>query len=410
MSGKFLGCKRNTLAYRRVRRRRQKMKVQRIAKPLLLVAAWYCLASPASAADTLKIGVIAPLTGGGAPWGMAAAEAPKILAAEINAKGGLDVGGKKYTVQVIAYDDHYKAADAVAAYNRLVRQDGVQYMIIHTSAAAMALKRNVEDDKVVALTGAYSAKALDANTRYMFRIYSTSADYLPSLVGWLKEQHKAGTVAIINPNDETGWDQTQLSAKVFNAQGYRILGKDLYERNQKDFQPLFTKVMAQKPDMIDLGSTAPATAGLMIRQLRELGYKGLIVKTGGAGPKEIVAGAGKASAEGMISMLYVDPTNVGYQRIAAAYKRTVGQEPNEMLLPLYDAFNVMLHAIQKAGDVQDTPKVAAAFAKALPMQSIQGDTLTLGGKSTIGADQQIMTVTYIGAIRDGRPVVVGKVR
>lgn len=387
-----------------------KMKIQRIVKPLLLVTACYSLASTASAADTLKIGVIAPLTGGGAPWGMAAAEAPKILAAEINAKGGLDVGGKKYTVQVIAYDDHYKAADAVAAYNRLVRQDGVKYMIIHTSAAAMALRRNVEDDKVVALTGAYSAKVLDANTRYMFRIYSTSADYLPSLVGWLKGQHKAGTVAIINPNDETGWDQTQLSEKVFNAQGYRILGKDLYERSQKDFQPLFTKVMGQKPDMIDLGSTAPATAGLMIRQLRELGYQGLIVKTGGAGPKEIVAGAGKTSAEGMISMLYVDPRNVGYQRIAAAYKQSVGQEPNEMLLPLYDAFNVMLHAIQKAGDVQDTPKVAAAFAKALPMQSIQGDTLTLGGKSTIGADQQIMTVTYIGAIRDGQPVVVGKVR
>ena len=66
-------------------------------------------------AQTVKIGVIAALTGGGAPWGIAAAEGTKIAAAEINAKGGLDVGGKKHKVEVIAYDDQYKAADAVAA-------------------------------------------------------------------------------------------------------------------------------------------------------------------------------------------------------------------------------------------------------------------------------------------------------
>lgn len=382
-----------------------------LSRGALVACLAVCGVLPAGAgAETLKIGVIAPLTGGGAPWGMAAAEAPKILASEINAKGGLDVGGKKYTVQVIAYDDHYKAADAVAAYSRLVRQDGVKYMIIHTSAAATALKRNVEDDKVIALTGAYSAKAIDANTRYMFRIYSTAADYLPSLIGWLKANYKARTVAIINPNDETGWDQSQLSQKVFASQGFQVLGSDMYERTQKDFQPLFTKIVAAKPDVLDLGSTAPATAGLMIRQVRELGYKGLIIKTGGAGPKEIVAGAGKDSAEGMISMLYVDPANTGYQRIAAAYQKSVGQEPNEMLLPLYDAFNVMLRAIQKAGDVSDTTKVATAFRQALPMNSIQGDALSLGGKATIGADQQIMTVTYIGAIQDGKPVVVGKVK
>jgi branched-chain amino acid transport system substrate-binding protein len=49
----------------------------------------------AASAQTLKIGVISALTGGGAPWGIAAAQAPKIAAAEVNEKGGLEVGGKK---------------------------------------------------------------------------------------------------------------------------------------------------------------------------------------------------------------------------------------------------------------------------------------------------------------------------
>src|SRR5437868_7987202 len=103
-----------------------------------------------AASETLKIGVIAALTGGGAPWGTAAAQGPKILANEVNAKGGLDVGGKKYHVEVVAYDDQYKAADAVAAYNRLVRQDGVKYVIVMASAGTLAIKQSVESDKVIA--------------------------------------------------------------------------------------------------------------------------------------------------------------------------------------------------------------------------------------------------------------------
>lgn len=366
---------------------------------------------PAAAhADTLKIGVIAALTGGGAPWGAAAAQGPKILASEINAKGGLDVNGKKYKVEVIAYDDQYKAADAVAAYNRLVRQDGVKYVFIMASAGALALKQNVEADKVIALTSSYSAKAVDANSKYMFRMFSVAADYLPSLVEWIKNNYKERRIVLINPNDETGWDQARLSDRLFRENGFQVLGQDLYERTQKDFQPLLTKIIGLKPEVIDLGSTPPATAGLIVRQARELGYKGLFIKTGGAGPNEIVAAAGKEAAEGMISILYADRASEGYKRIASEYKKSVGQDPNEILVSFYDGASVLLQAIQKAGDVNDTSKVAAAFSKALPMTSVQGDTLRLGGKATSGADQQIMSVMYIGVIRNGMPVVVGKTK
>ena len=108
--------------------------------------------------------------------------------------------------------------------------------------------------------------------------------------------------------------------------------------------------------------------------------------------------------------LFADPANKGFQRIAAEYKKAVGQDPNEMLLPCYDGVSVLFRAIQKAGDINDTTKIAAAFAQALPMESIQGDDLTLGGKAVFGADRQIMTTMYVGAIRNGEPVVLGKVK
>jgi branched-chain amino acid transport system substrate-binding protein len=364
----------------------------------------------AASAQTLKIGVISALTGGGAPWGIAAAQAPKIAAAEVNEKGGLEVGGKKYKVEVIAYDDQYKAADAVAAYNRLVRQDGVKYLFVMASAGTMAVKQSVEADKVIALTSSYTAKAIEPNTRYMFRLFSVASDYMPSLVQWLKANYKERRIVILNPNDETGWDHGKLSERLFKESGYQIQGQELFERTQKDFQPMLTKVIALKPEVIDVGSTPPATAGLMIRQARELGYKGLIIKTGGAGPRDIVAAAGKDAAEGMVSILYADPANEGYRRVAAAYRKAIGQQPNEILVSFYDATKVLLRAIQQAGDVGDTTKVAAAFSKALPMPSVQNDMLSLGGKASSGIDHQIMSVMYIGVIRNGEPVVVGKAK
>jgi branched-chain amino acid transport system substrate-binding protein len=358
----------------------------------------------------VKIGVIAALTGGAAPWGMAAAEGAKIAAAEVNAKGGLDVGGKKHKVEVIAYDDQYKAADAVGAYNRLVRQDGAKYVVIMSSAGALALKQNLEDDKIIGLTSSYSSKAIDANTKYMFRLFSVSSDYLPSMVSWMKANYKERRVFMLNPNDETGWDQSQLSERLLKDNGFNVIGKDLFERTVKDFQPIFTKIVAMKPELIDLGSTPPSTAGLMMRQARELGYKGLFMKSGGAGPKDIVAGAGKEAAEGMVSVLYADPANEGYKRIAAEYKKSIGQDPNEIIVSFYDATSVLLQAIQKAGDARDTAKVAASFGKVMPMKSAQGDMLTLGGKASSGVDQQIMSTMYIGVIKNGEPVVVGKAR
>lgn len=362
-------------------------------------------------AQTLKIGVIGALTGPGAPWGMAAVSGPKVLAAEINAKGGLDVGGKKYQVEVIAYDDQYKAADAVAAYNRLVKQDGVKYIVVMTSASTLAIKQSVEDDKVIALTSSVTEKAFDDKTKYMFRLYSPPNHFLTPLSAWMRTNLKEKRIVIVNPNDETGWAQAKQSQEVYKKDGFEVLGSELYERTTKDFQPVLTKVIGMKPEIIDLSTAPPATAGLIVRQARELGFKGVFVQTGAGGTKEIVAGAGKEAAEGTINVLYADPANAGYQQLVAGYKKlNGGQEPNNIVVAFYDATNVLLRAIQKAGTVTDTDKVVAAFAQALPMKSLQGDELTLGGKATIGADRQIMTVNYIGMIKNGEPVILGKLK
>ena len=357
----------------------------------------------AAAAEQLKIGIITPLTGPGAQWGMAGKMAGEILAAEVNAKGGLEVGGKKHQVSFIAYDDQYKAAEAVAAYNRLVTQDGARYLMVATSAPTMAIRQNLEDDKIIGMTSAYVPAAITKDTRFMFRLYSTATDFLPAYVGWMRDNLKERRMATLNPNDETGWSQKQVTEKHYKDSGFELVGGELYERSVQDFAPIFTKMLAARPEVIDLGASSPATAGLIVRQAREFGFKGRFVQTGGAGWAAVVQAAGKEAAEGLVNVLYADPENPGYKKLVAEYKRIVGQEPNEIIAPYYDAFTVLLAAIQKAGDANDTTKVSAAFKSALPMKGLQGDEMTW-------EHQQIRTFNYVGVLANGVPVVKGKVK
>jgi branched-chain amino acid transport system substrate-binding protein len=378
---------------------------------LAVAAAGIAMGSVSAAqAETLKLGIVAPLTGGGAAWGMACDVGAKILASEINAGGGLDVGGKKYQIEVISYDDQFKAADTVAAYNRLVSQDGVKFMIVSTSNGAMATKASMAGDGVIALTSGYGGKVIEPGFPNLFRFYSGPRDYVPALAKWIKENVKGNRIVMIGPNVEGGYEQSQLSSENYKKLGMDVLSSEVFEMTQKDFTPVLTKAISQKPDIIDLGGTGPATAGLMVRQARELGYKGVFVKTGGPGANEIVAAAGKEASEGMIGLLYADPSNAGYQKLAEAYKKIAGHEPNEMLLPAYDGLKALVRAIQLSGSVDDTDKVLAAMPRAFPQTSVQGDELILGGTKTYGADQQIITYNYVGVIKDGRPTALAKLR
>lgn len=368
------------------------------------------LSQPASAADTLLIGSISALTGAGSPWGMAVAAGPQLAADEVNAAGGLKVGDKVYQVKVIAYDEQYKAADAVAAYNRLVNQDGVKFVIGPlSSSGTMAVKEMVEDNKTLTFTGAYTRKAIDAKTKFMFRAYSTPVEYVGPMIDWLSQNQpkEKRNVALLNPNDETGWDAVELQETNYKAKGFAVVGKELYERTLKDFQPLLTKVLAAKPDIIELGTSSPATAGLIVRQARELGYQGRFIKIGGPGPRDIVTGAGVANAEGVLNFLLADRASDGFKRLAAEYRRRHGHEVNEIMFGFYDATRIMFAAMQKAGTVTDTDKVRQAVPQVMPFKSAFGTDLTLTGKQNYGADTQLVTTSFVGEIRNGEPVILG---
>ena len=377
-----------------------------MTRSLLVATAFAGLiaAAPAHADKTLFLGGIGDLSGQGAVWGQALQGALRMVQQEVNDAGGIKIGNETYKISTTTYDDAYQSQKAVAAANRLIDQDEAKFVLGPLAASgAIAAKPIFEQNQVIDLVvGAYSRKVMEGNPKYIFRVSNTPVEFIKPILTWLKANNgdKIKRVVVMNPNDEAGWDMQELDTKSYAEHGFDLVAKELYERSTKDFQPILTRLIAQNPDMIDMAGSSPASAGLIVRQAREMGYKGKFIKIGGPGPREILTAAGKEAAEGVMQYIPADPSTEGYKKLSERFAKLYGHDMDPSALTNYDALKILLAAMQKAGSIE-TDKVAAAIPQVMPFKSIAGGDIVLGGKSDYGSDHQFINPIFVGTTTDG---------
>jgi len=297
----------------------------------------------------------------------------------------------------------------VSAVTRLIEQDKIHFVLGPLgSASGLAVKPLYEQNKVVALVNTYTPQML-VNVKYIYRVLPTTSEYAQPIVGWIKQNRpEAKSVAIISPNDQTGWDSQKIQIAVYKKNGFKVVDNELFERSSQDFQSFLTRIISKNPDLIEMDTTPPGTAGLIIRQARELGYKGIFSKIGGPGVPEIVGAAGKEFAEGTIVYIAADTKNPKYQWLEKQYAQIYQPPMNAFNVFFYDAAHMLFNAIETAGSVEDTEKVRKALEKLSPYNGMQG-TLIWGGQNIYGNDHQIQTPTFVGLIKDGKETIVKKI-
>lgn len=378
----------------------------RIYKVLLPVAVM--LPGLVMAQDTLKIGALVTLSGAGAAWGQALLYGAELAADDVNAKGGLEVDGKKYKVEVIAYDDKYQASEAVTAANRLVSDDKVKYMIGPMgSAPALAVQPITEPAKVIIMTLGFSNKALSPEKPYSFRPNLTTEETSYPIIDWLVKRFDLKKVGGLFPNDESGQQISGDLAKAYEKAGAQLSSKEFFERQRVDMMPLLTRMLNAGIDAIELDGNSPATAGMIVKQARELGFQGPIVRNGGPATPEIVAVAGKAATEGMMVTSLQDPDSKEIAQYAQRYADKYKKKMNGFSPAFYDGTHMLFKAMQNAGTVTDSTKVRDELEKLNGYQGIQG-VLNWSGKDRYGIDHQVASPFYISEVKDGQEVTVAR--
>jgi len=356
-------------------------------------------------AEELKIGASGPLSGGGTDWGIALQRGATVAIDEINGAGGVKVGGTTYTLKMVMYDDQYTAQGGTTVATRLINVDGVKFIIGPVgSPAALGLIGVTGPAKVVALTNGYNPKILSPEAKYNFRIQLPTEYFAPGIARWLSKTYpQAKKAGFISPNDSVGQSLTPIHIATYKEVGIENVSNEMYDRGMTDFNPLITRMMARNADILELDGTAPGDAGLITKQARQLGYKGIIIQTGGPGIDEVVKVAGPF-AEGFLSYDLFDPNEKSGQPFVTRY-RAKFQGPINGLSPIYyNTIKLLAEALRRAGTL-DTDKVRDEIEKLDGFPSLFGP-VKWGGQDRYGIRHQLLHDFFVSQVKNGQVVPV----
>ncbi|MCC7286585.1 MAG: ABC transporter substrate-binding protein [Burkholderiaceae bacterium] len=363
-------------------------------------------ASPASAQTTLRIGVVASLSGPGTAWGNAILGAAQFAADDVNAKGGLEVGGKKYTVSIVSYDDKYKANDAQTAMNRLIFDDKINIVLgpVGTAPALAALPL-ASENKVLTMTMAWGDKALGPNLPYSFRPVVPAQVFAEPQIRWVVGKLGSKRVGALFPNDATGQDASNVFDAAYTKAGAKLVAKESFERERIDFVPLLTRVLAQNIDLFEIGGTPPDSAGMLIKQLREMGYKGPIVSTAGDAVAEIVRIAGTNNTDNIYVHRSANTDVPAVKQYAERYSARFKAPMNGFSPFFYASMEMLFESMKNAGTVSDTEKIRAALLSLNGFPTMVGKA-TWMGQAKWGSNQQLSVPVYVGLLKNGQASIV----
>jgi branched-chain amino acid transport system substrate-binding protein len=314
----------------------------------------------AEAQDTIKIGVIQPLTGSVAYNGTSDVNGSRLAVEERNAKGG--VLGKK--VELIIEDGQCNPAKSVNAAEKLIQRDKVPVLSgAFCSSATMAVMPVAENYKIPLVTGVSSkADLTEKGNKWFFRATETDALLAQSFAKILYEQLKLRKVAYIGVNDDWGRGGVEEFEKQMKALGATTVMKEYFDHGTTDFYTILTKLRSSGADGAFVAAETQ-DGSIFVKQKAEFGLKLRVFGVGSWATADFIKLTGPAS-EGIYAAVpyaatMTTPKNKAF---VEAYEAKYKEMPGKYSAAGYNAINIIMDAIERAGSTEPE-KIRDALTK-----------------------------------------------
>ena len=239
-------------------------------------------AAPADAkveGDTIILGSAISFTGKYSTNGIHASNGYNLAVKMINKAGGVKVGGKSYMLKIQYYDDESTPARGAQLAERLIKQDGIKFMLgPYSSGLTKAVAPVTAKYKISMVEAEGASRSLfTQGNKYIFAVLSTSEQYLASTVALAAEIAKkqgkdpsSVRVALIFENDPFSLDVRAGVLDDMKKYGMKAVIDDKMPRDLSDMSASLTKVKALKPDLLMLSghSKGAATAARQIKEMK----------------------------------------------------------------------------------------------------------------------------------------------
>ncbi|HEY2757182.1 MAG TPA: ABC transporter substrate-binding protein [Pseudolabrys sp.] len=318
------------------------------------------MVTAASAEDTIKIGVIQPLTGSVAYNGTTDINGSKLAADEINAKGG--VLGKK--IELVIEDGQCKPANSVNAAEKLIQRDKVVALSgAFCSSATLAVMPVAQNYKIPLITGVSSSAPLtEKGNQWFFRATETDALLAKSFAKILYNEIKLRKVAYIGVNDDFGRGAVAEFDKQMKELGATTVMTEYFEHGTSDFYTLLTKLKASGADGVFVAAETQ-DGSIFVKQKAELGLPVKVFGVGSWATSDFIKLTGDASEGIYAAVPYASTmTTPKNKPFVDAYAARFKDAPGKYSTAGYNAISILAQAIDRAKST-DAEKIREALTK-----------------------------------------------
>ena len=350
---------------------------------LLISAGFGCQKSSDS---TVKVGLIAELTGDIPAVGTSSKNAAELAAKEINDAGGITVSGKNYKVELFIQDSAAKPDQAAAAAQKLITQNNVIAIIgPNASSNAIPASEIAETSKTVLITPWSTNPKTTRNARtgepknYVFRACFTD----------VFEGHILGKFAAVNLRvkraailfdvaSEVLKSQSELFKNSFEKNGGTVVAYETYTTGDKDFSAQLTKIKNASPQIVFLPSYY-TDVPLQVQQAHRLGVNVPFLGSDAWSTEELIKMCG-GECEGFYFCNHYSPDtkNPATKKFIETYTARYGKTPDDVAALTYDAFGLLREAVVKS-DRLDRQAVRDSLSRITEYNGITGEMRFLPG-------------------------------
>ncbi|MFF6995930.1 branched-chain amino acid ABC transporter substrate-binding protein [Streptomyces sp. NPDC008313] len=337
--------------------------------------------SGSDGSGTIKLGMLAPLTGSSAAIGPYMKDGAQLAVDEINARGGVDGRKLSLTVEDEACDPKTAAAGAA----KLVSA-GTDISVGGYCSSATLPTLSIFDKAHIPMLipAANSADLIAQKQRNVFLVNGTGIQQADAASKFIKAAAAKG-VALIDDNTSYSTDITKRTGNDLQKLGVKVVSHQSVTAGESDYSGAVNAVRDSKADFV-YWTGYYQEGGLLIKQLKAAGYKGKIMVADGSVDGKLVQIAGRQNAQGVFATMTQTPQTIPDGAAwVAKYKKKFGSAPGPYSTQAYDAVRVAAEAVRTAGSTD-----GRAVTKALeqidgfkifsgPLKFTPQHTLSVGG-------------------------------
>jgi len=318
--------------------------------------------TPAASAEAveIKIGHVAPLTGGNAHLGKDNENGARLAIEEANA-ANIKIGGKSAKFALVAEDDQEDPKVGATVAQKLVDAKVAGVVGHLNSGTSIPASPIYNQAGIPVISGsATNPKLTEQGFKNQFRDVGRDDQQGPAIATYIANERKPKLVAIVDDASAYGEGLANEVEKTLKAANVKVLPREKGTNKTNDWKAVLTKLRGRNPDAVFYGGMT-STAAPLVKQGRELGMKAVFSFGDGACEGEMVKLAGEAT-EGLLCSQAGIPVQAASKKFLDAFKKRFNAEPIIYAPFTYDAANLLIEAMKKA-DSADPAKYLPELQK-----------------------------------------------